>query len=263
MTKILLIISIILMGVSTFFGYQNGRSFTAVRNQKAETHRKIKRELGDLNGVVAEITKTNVDINKVQGELDVAAEQLKAKKLQITQTEGETKRVTDDFEAKNKKVADYTEQLKKLPPDIKPETLEADLNKIKLAIQELNASAEAKKKEVAAELEKVKTSQGSLNDLTKKIDERKKAFDRNGLTARIVAVNNDWGFVILDAGQAAGITPDTKLLVTRGTQTVGKLNILAVEGGRTVANILSDTLTPGMTIAPGDKVILENLFGGL
>ena len=115
MTKILLIISIILMGVSTFFGYQNGRAFTAVRTQKAETHRKIKRELGDLNGVVSDINKTNVEINKVQGELDVLSEQLKAKKLQITQTEGETKRVTDDFEAKNKKVADYTEQLKKLP----------------------------------------------------------------------------------------------------------------------------------------------------
>jgi peptidoglycan hydrolase CwlO-like protein len=261
MNKILLIISIILMGVATFFGYQNGRAFTAIRDEKAGIHKAIKRELGGLNELVAEIGKVNTQINTVQGELDVAAEQLKAKKLQITQTEGETKRSIDEYDAKNKKVAEYTEQLKKLPPDIKPESLEADLNKIKLAIQELTASAEAKKKEVEGELEKVKTQQVVLGDLVKKIEDRKKAFDRNALTARVIAVNNDWGFVVVDAGNREGITPDTKLLVTRGTQTVGKLSILAVEGNRTVANILVDSLTPGLTPMPGDRVILENLFG--
>ena len=99
-----------------------------------------------------------------------------------------------------------------------------------------------------------------LDEVVTRIAARKKAFDRNSLTAHVVAVNNDWGFVIIDAGEKEGITPDTKLLVTRGTATVGKLSILTVAGGRTVANILGDTLAPGMAPAPGDKVILENLF---
>ncbi len=73
-------------------------------------------------------------------------------------------------------------------------------------------------------------------------------------------MNNDWGFVIVNAGQSRGITEATKLLVTRGSQTVGKLSIVSIQGNRTVANILPDTLAEGMTIAPGDRVILENLY---
>ena len=57
-----------------------------------------------------------------------------------------------------------------------------------------------------------------------------------------------------------GISEATKLLVIRGSQTVGKLSIVAVQGERTVANIIPDTLAAGMSIAPGDRVILEKLY---
>ncbi|MCA1964148.1 MAG: hypothetical protein LDL31_09420, partial [Prosthecobacter sp.] len=60
-------------------------------------------------------------------------------------------------------------------------------------------------------------------------------------------------------GQNRGITEATKLLVTRGNQTIGKLSIVSVEKERTVANIQFETLANGMSIAPGDRVILENL----
>jgi hypothetical protein len=80
------------------------------------------------------------------------------------------------------------------------------------------------------------------------------------MTGKVVAVNSEWGFVVLDVGQKEGITPDTKLLVIRGTSTVGKLSIIDVQGNRTVANILGDTLAQGMSPSPGDRVILENLY---
>ena len=142
---------------------------------------------------------------------------------------------------------------------MKPETLAEDLNKMKASIAELQGQAEAKKKEVEAEQTQVAVVDREKGEIVRKIEERKKAFDRNGLTARVIAVNLDWGFVVIDAGKAVGITQDTKLLVTRGTQTVGKLSILSVEGNRTVANILPDSLVAGMSPAPGDRVILENL----
>ena len=80
------------------------------------------------------------------------------------------------------------------------------------------------------------------------------------MSATIVAVNNDWGFVVIDGGQNKGITTDTKLLITRGTETVGRLNIVSVENNKTVANIVQKSIRGGLSVAPGDKVILESLY---
>lgn len=260
MTKVLFILSAVVMVVATFFAYQNGRAFSSVRDEKAQNHRTIKKELGGLNSAVAEVGKFNGDISRVQGEVDVEAEKLKAQKLKFSQADSESKRVQGDLDSKNKKLEELKAELAKLPEGVKPETLVEDLNKIKQNIAEVQAQAEAKRKEVETEGKKVAEAQKVLDDIVRKIEDRKKAFERNSMTATIVAVNNDWGFVVIDAGQKEGITPDTKLLVTRGTQTVGKLSILAVEGGRTVANIIPDSIVQGLSVAPGDRVILENLF---
>lgn len=260
MTKVLFILSIVVMAVATVFAYQNNRAFVSARNTKATTDRTTKSELEVLKQTTAEIGKLVAEITSAQGQLDTESERLKAHQLKISQLDSEAKRTQEEFDAKSKKLEELKAQLAKLPADVKPETLAEDLNKMKQAIAELQAQAEAKKKEVEAEQQKVTAAEKEKNEIVRKIEDRKKAFERNALTARVVAVNNDWGFVVIDAGQKEGITPDTKLLVTRGTQTIGKLSILSVEGSRTVANVLTDSLVAGMTPAPGDRVILENLF---
>ncbi len=259
MTKVLLILSFIVTGVSAFFAFQNKNAFAEARNAKASVHRTIKVELNGLNQTVADIAKVNGDVKGVQGEADAEGERLKAHTVKISQIDGESKRTLEETEAKTKKLDELKAQLAKLPADVKPETLAEDLNKMKQSIAELQGQAEAKKKEVAAEDAKITTAGKEKAEIVNKIEDRKKGFDRNGLTARVIAVNSDWGFVVIDAGKSLGITEDTKLLVTRGTQTIGKLSILSVEGNRTVANIMANTLTPGMSPAPGDRVILENL----
>jgi hypothetical protein len=113
---------------------------------------------------------------------------------------------------------------------------------------------------VAAKEKEVKKAGDELGDIQKRIEERKKFYDRNSLTATIVAVNNDWGFVVIDAGKNREITLDTRLLITRGKDTIGKLNIVSVEGNRTVANIDQKSLLRGFTVAPGDRVVLETLY---
>jgi cell shape-determining protein MreC len=259
MIKVFFYLSFVVMGVACFFAYQNNRAFAIARDSKATTHRTIKSELVAVNQVVADISAKNAEIGAVQKDADTEEERLKAHSVKISQLDSEAKRTAEETDSKNKKLEELKAQLAKLPADVKPETLAEDLNKLKQSIAEAQAGAEAKKKLVEAEVVKVEAAERDRSDIARKIDERKKSFDRNGLTARVVAVNNDWGFVVIDAGKSTGITEDTKLLVTRGTQTVGKLSIMAVEGNRTVANILTDTLANGVLPAPGDRVILENL----
>ncbi len=259
MIKVLFLLSIVVMGVSSFFAWKNGRDFTATRIKKASTHRQISTQLDSIKTVNAEIAKLNGEIDTVQKDVDTQDQTFKGHQLKISQLDSESKNTATEFDTKNKKLEELKAELAKLPQGMKPETLQEDLNKMRQTIAELGSQADAKQKEIDAEQAKVAAVQQQKADLVRKIEDRKKAFERNGLTARIVAVNNDWGFCVINAGKPQGITPDTKLLVTRGTQTVGKLSILAVEGGRTVANILTDSLAPGMSPAPGDRVILENL----
>ena len=113
---------------------------------------------------------------------------------------------------------------------------------------------------MAAKEKEVKKATDDLADIQKRVEDRRKFFDRNSLTATIVAVNNDWGFVVIDAGKNKEITADTKLLITRGIDTIGKLNIVSVEGNRTVANIDLKSVRRGTSVAPGDRVILETLY---
>jgi hypothetical protein len=166
----------------------------------------------------------------------------------------------DKLDENNKKLADLRIRLEKLPKDMKPETMVEQINGMKKATAEYQAEVEMKRKEVEAEETKMVDARRALDEVVRKIEDRKKSFDRNSLNARIVAVNADWGFVVVNAGKSVGITDATKLLVTRGGQTVGKLNIVSIQGERTVANIVPETLTAGMSVSPGDQVILETLY---
>jgi cell shape-determining protein MreC len=259
MTKVLFLLSAVIMLVSAFFAHQNGRSLAAVRTEKASNHRQIDNEIATVSKLVSDITDKNGEIAKVTQDIDVENEKLKGHKLKLAQAEAEVKRLEESFKTTESTMSELKAKLAKLPAGFNLQTLSENLNKMKAAIVDYQTQAEGKKKEVVAEVEKLDTASKALQEVIAKIEARKKAFERNALTGRVVAVNTDWGFVVLDVGEKEAITPDTKLIVIRGTETVGKLRILSVSGQKTVANVLLDTLAPGMTPAPGDRVILENL----
>lgn len=260
MTKVLFILSAVIILVSSFFAYQNGREFAAVRNSVTVLNLEVQKALSNANSVVAKVSEVNGEIGKVQGELDIENEKVKSQKLKLAQVENDLKRDQDALEGSNKKLADLKIRLAKLPQGMKPETVVEEINGMKKATAETQAQIELKRKEAEAEEAKIGDARKAYEEVVRKIEDRKKSFDRNSLVARVVAVNQAWGFVVVDAGQRLGITEATKLLVTRGNKTVGKLSIVSVQNDRTVANILPETLSNGLNIAPGDRVILENLF---
>lgn len=260
MTKVLFILSAVLILVSTFFAYQNGREFAKVRQDVTALNVQVQGALTAAQNIVNEVGVVNGDIAKVQGDLEIESEKVKAQKLKIAQLDNDSKLAQDKLDENNKKLADLRIRLDKLPKDMKPETMVEQINGMKKATAEYQAEVEMKRKEVEAEEAKMVDARRALDEVVRKIEDRKKSFDRNSLNARIVAVNPDWGFVVVNAGKSVGITDATKLLVTRGGQTVGKLSIVSVQGERTVANIVPETLSEGMSISPGDQVILETLY---
>lgn len=263
MTKVLFILSAVVILVASFFAYQNGREFADVRTKIAGVNAEIIGEKKNQDKLLrpgtGELPKLAAEIARVQGDLDVEAEKLKAQRNKLAQTQEEITRNQEELAVKEKKKQEQAELLKGLPQGMKPETMAEDIQKLKKEKLEFEAQAEIKKKEVAAEEDKVAGIQKRVDEVMHKIEDRRKNFERNSLSSRVVAVNYDWGFVIIDAGKSAGLTEQTKLIVTRGAQTVGKISIMSVEGKNSMASIVPNAVVNGQVIMPGDRVILENL----
>jgi hypothetical protein len=260
MPKVFFLLSAVMIGVTIFFfAIPNQREFTRVRTSVIGINTESSKLLGEANKVAGEVTAVQGEIAKVQGDLDIEGEKTKSQKLKLAQVDNDLKRDNALYDEFNKKLGVLRANLSKLPKGMKPETVVGEINGMRKSKAETESQIELKKKELAAEQEKIAPARREHEDVVRKIEERKKSFERNSLEARVVAVNRAWGFVIVDVGGDNGITETTKFLVTRGSQTVGKLSIVSIQPKQTVANVLGSSGEP-MSVNPGDRVILESLF---
>ena len=106
---------------------------------------------------------------------------------------------------------------------------------------------------------KIDTNEGVISRFVESQAKRSRGIARNSSEPTITAVNQDWGFCVFNAGKNLDITKESKVLVKRGANILGRLKIIAVEDTKTVANIDFGTMADGATVLPGDKVIFQNL----
>ena len=100
--------------------------------------------------------------------------------------------------------------------------------------------------------------EGQVKDLEKRQLERAKMIALNGLEAMVVAVNKDWGFVMVNAGMSLGVSASSSLLVKRGEELVARLRIVTLAPDIVVCDVIPETLAKGARVMPGDKVVFEN-----
>lgn len=260
MTKVLFLLSAIVMGVAGLFAYQNRDNFIKTREDRTKNVDLINKELTRVKNLNREVGDVRDKINAVGTEITTENERLQLANLKLKNIVADGENLLKDVTAKQKTIEEYKIKLKDLPPDFSLETINENINKLKQDIATADDQAKQIAEQVTVKEGDVKKTQVKLDGVVERIEARKKLFDRNSMSATIVAVNNDWGFVVIDAGEDKSITVDTKLLVTRGTDTIGRLNIIDVSGNRTVANIDQKSLRAGTTVAPGDRVILETLY---
>lgn len=74
----------------------------------------------------------------------------------------------------------------------------------------------------------------------------------------ILAVNQAWNFVVLNLGSRQGIARNAEMLVQRGNQLIGKVRVTSVETSTSIADIIVRTIPRGMSIMPGDAVIVQS-----
>ncbi len=140
---------------------------------------------------------------------------------------------------------------------------EVEITEISDYVGKLNAERRGLEKEneelvVAIEevQKKIDTNQADIAELNKREASRIANLRQNGISSLITAVNNGWGFVVIKPHPEAIITENSQLLIVRGAQHLGRLNINSVEANHVIADIDFDSLVAGARIRPGDRVIL-------
>jgi chromosome segregation ATPase len=127
--------------------------------------------------------------------------------------------------------------------------IEETLKTKRAAAEELDTLIEGAKTNLA-------TKQSEVQRLVERKEDRNARIARNAMEARVTAVNQDWGFLVIGAGSNSGFTPQTALLVKRDGRLIGRVNPSAIEPNQTIAEIDLKSLSSGVRIQPGDRVIL-------
>ncbi|MFT5107809.1 MAG: hypothetical protein ACI8XO_002570 [Verrucomicrobiales bacterium] len=262
MIKVFLILSSVVLIASAVLGWMNREEFITVRTAKDDTNEQTAAKMKKTDGEIETLNAMNVALDDTHQAYDES----------VLATQGYDDRITSQNQlltAANTEKAGLMEvksEYDQALEDLRLKFAGIKFDEIPAKIQEMKdelAEAEKKKAElelsVAAMGKRVERNNGTIQTYSKKQAERSQGISLNGTEGTITAVNQDWGFAVINIGKNQGVSADSELIVKRGTEIVGKLSIVSIEPRLTVADIRQDTLRDGARILPGDKVIFEKL----
>lgn len=259
-----LFIALALTGVAAFFSHSNLGKMKQERVKIANLETRI-------DAVMQNISETRDDIAARRNEVET-------EQRTKGQREGELRGLLSDIEGLKREVPALDSQLEQQQATIASyegiiEELKGffaemnvqDLEELNELIRQLASDRVAREREVAeteAALEaanaEIARIESQLASARQEQVERSRAVAVNTIEPRVVAVNQDWGFVIVNAGSSQGFSADNSLLVKRGDSFIGKLTITSINNNQIVADIVPGSVPRGQFVQPGDNVILEN-----
>lgn len=252
MAKLLLLVSGLLLLASSGLGYLN-------LNRLKTTQEAARQAVQSARTGADRADKVGRDLKANQQQLDAAnqnAADLQTKLAGATQAAAAAKAAADENAAKAAALQTDLDQaranLAKVPPaplavpenaerDTKIRDLEAQLAEARLLQQNLQAQA--------------KNAADSMRELRAREQRRAAGQMASGLTGSVRAVDHNWNFVVLDLGDRQGVVNNAEMVVTRGGSLVGKVRITSVEPGQSIADIIPNSVPPGISVERGDRVV--------
>lgn len=256
MTKFLLFLSMAaLIGASIVAGLNHGK-LGACRERISE----LTKQLNALNSELDQVQQA-LDASKVANQEAKTANQQAKANLSLASDDlrrktTEAERLSAQYEGKKNELAEFALIEEKLKGR-SAEQIQAEFDRL---TQEKD-TLEKERQDVEAQVVKVQDDYDKnikkIGDLDVREQKRREQLTLTGIEADIIAINREFGFVILNAGSEQGVSPDSGLLVQRGVDRIGRLRIVSVEPQITVADIVPGSVNPGVQLMVRDKVIFE------
>ncbi|MGJ8644921.1 MAG: hypothetical protein ACSHX9_16060 [Luteolibacter sp.] len=257
------ILAIIVCGGAAYFSLDHSTKFEGVQEQRLVAISTNKRVMANIDKEQAEKDNNEKLLEEAKDRLALATQtveilqadnnQLKnddAKlDVRIAEQDKEFKQLNDAIEEVRLILAGLGEDVNVDNIGEKVTAIQDDIIDKKKKLEELNTLVEGAEKRLSS-------SQGEVARLVERKNSRSERIKRNAMTARVTAVNQDWGFLVIGAGSNSGFTPQTSLLIKRDGKLIGRVTPTAIEKTQTIADIDLDSLAPGVRIQRGDTVIL-------
>ncbi|MGJ8696119.1 MAG: hypothetical protein ACSHYF_07360 [Verrucomicrobiaceae bacterium] len=262
MKNILYIIAVVAIAAAGVFGWQ----------VKSKTEEKIeaRNALKAQNTQLTKTINTETDNKKAAEEATAAAQSGKDEAVASVDNakakEGDLKRTLDQEESRLASEKARVAKVDKFVAEIKKQ-LDGDveLDEIPGIVDALREEKNVKTKKVEEldlireKLERnVTESQAEIVRVSNKIQESKARVSGNTFQASVASVNNEWGFLVINAGEKSGLSGDSKLILTRDGRSLGKVLISSLEANQAIAEVVPESIAPGVRPQPGDSVILAN-----
>lgn len=261
MKNIFYILSVIAVGAAAFTGWQVKDKTNAqieVRDDVAKTNKKLTRNINDKTDERAEVTEAKdaslSEKDEVVALLDVSKSNFQGFNRTLEQEK-------DRLAVESKRAADVDKVVATLIQQIGDPNIRLE------EIPGIVGDKKEKKKALDRELAELENIRGSLENTVKdtaeeitrvtgKIAESKARIKGNNFAATVATVDNDWGFIVINAGEQSGLAGDSKLLLTRNGRMLGKVLVSSLEANQAIAELVPGSLVAGVRAQAGDVVIL-------
>jgi cytoskeletal protein RodZ len=263
LNKVLLIISCFVLLGASYFSWNNRAKLINTRLEKnkitteqvSPAKKKYEQIIGDIENEQS-IWKAAVDSKREK------ATALDAAKKNITSKTDEIAKITQEVESKQAEVAKMEAESAALlgSEGMSLDNIQETIEILTQEITGLKTEAETQAKELDIVQAKANENKGAAEVLRKSAQKRTQALSLNSMEGRVLSSNGEYGFAVINLGQDKGITSADRLIVKRGDQRIGLLSVSTVQSGRTITDIVQNSITPGFSVEPGDRVILEKVL---
>ena len=259
MVKILIILSIVFGFATAGVDFLNFQKLGGLKGRLADAEGQIP----VANAKIEELTKTKTDLDK----------QLADSKENEAKLSSEGQKLKADIALEKSKVSEMGEKVAMKDAELtiqkgKLESQAEDLVQLKEKLAEIEATPSLPPEDIEkiGKLEnensqlqdKIASLRGEINTLKQQSNEKTLKAKLTNLKGKVLAVNHAWNFVVVDIGDKQGLLSNTELLVKRGTTSIGRVKITSVEPASSIADIIPASGVPGLTIRPGDEVIVPS-----
>ena len=211
--------------------------------------------------------KTLVD-RKAQGEetqknkiakLDAMKKELEETKQKVAKAAAESQEKDAALQLAKNTLAQVVQQVdtiqKKIDELGNVEKLLAQVAALKKDQEAADAALASQNQQLATKKEAVASLQSEITRYRDLEVRARKGVVEPNFTAKVASVFKEWGFVILNKGNAGGVFANADLEVKRGKDVVAKLKVRNVEQQIAVADVVPGSVASGDSLRSGDLVV--------
>jgi hypothetical protein len=260
MSKRLIAISAVLLGLSLLLGIVNGFKARTLRadserivTAQQETARLTAQREQKMKAREAAVTAANAKLKENEAKVATAEEELIK-----TQTERQdllTKVHDNETEIAELKKRIEAGGIAAPGPGGTGDGAPGSAATLQTQLEETKKQLDSAEKEKSLLADKIRAAQERSDQLEAEKKQRAALRGNPNLRGTVLAVNQAYNFVVLNLGARQGVESNSEMLVLREGTLIGKIRISSVEPATSIGDIISTSLARGVQVQPGDVVV--------